>query len=137
MNDSAIETERLSLLAEHLGKIGLNEKKHSSDLPQLGICQNGHPIRFYHKPFFECPHIFKEWTFTSEGIPVLEGISQGDAFESSMHFFNIDSEIFQHCFSPMAQDCERFGGRILRRNSTARDIAHNIKCFLKKSQPNH
>lgn len=135
MKEDKIEIERLNVLAEHLSKGDLYERidRSSSSVP-LSIYQNGRAIRYYDFPFCECVHIFKEWIFTSDGLPVLNGISQPTVVDSAMDFFNMDSYLFQHLFSPMAQDCDTFGGHMLERNATEKEVAHNIRCFLEKSK---
>jgi hypothetical protein len=133
-----IEVGKLRMLAGHLKKRNLLEKiDRKSTLPKLNIHQNGSVIRYWEFPFSECVHLFKEWTFNSDGHPVLNGLSQCDAAACAMTYFNVDEYVFQHLFSPMAQDCEIFGGKPLSRSATSRHIAHNITCFLKKLEILH
>lgn len=130
---STIEIERLSRLAEHLRKNKLYEKIDRSSISvPLRLYQNGSVIRYFDFPFFECTHIFKEWIFTSDGLPVLDGITQPDIADSAMDFFNLDCRAFRHLFSPEAQDCDKFGGRMLERNATEKEVAYNIRCFLER-----
>jgi len=132
-NNITIETERLSRLAEHLhkGKLYENIDRSSISVP-LSIYQNGRAVRYYDFPFCECAHIFKEWIFTPDGIPVLDGISQPTVVDSAMDFFNLDSHSFQHLFAPQAQDCDTYGGQMLERNATEKEVAYNIRCFLER-----
>lgn len=131
MKDSSIKTDRLLILAEHLRKRKQFEgANRSASLPTLRIHENGCIIRHFDFPFYECAHIFSEWTFTSDGLPSLREVSQSTIADSAMDYFNLDNSLFQHLFSPLAQDYEKYGGRILQRNASKRDIAFNIRCFL-------
>lgn len=134
MKDNAIKTDRLQILAAHLRKNRQYEVVGNSLLPVLGMHGDGNTIRFFEFPFYECVHLFKEWTFSPEGLPVLEGTSQSTIGDCVADFFNLDDELFRHLFSPYSQDCSKYGGRLLERDATKRDISYNIKCFVEKRQ---
>lgn len=133
MKDNSIKTERLQILAAHLRRNKQYEVDNSL-LPVLGLHGDGCVIRFFEFPFFECVHLFKEWTFSPEGHPVLEGTSQSTIGDCVADFFNLDDALFLHLFSPYNQDCGKYGGRLLERDASRRDISYNIKCFLEKRQ---
>ena len=130
MKDNTIKTDLLMKFAQHLSKYKQFERTEDTSLPVLGMHENGSVFRYFQSLFYECPHIFREWTFSNEGLPVLEGTSNSSVADSVMDFFNLDDALFQHLFSPFSQNYERYGGKTLKRSATRREIAFNIRCFV-------
>lgn len=142
----ALYKRRLLKLAKHLEKGKLAHEKFyfgawntDKELNQLTV--NG--CGFAGCAIGECPAVFKQSWKWSRGIPRLRKrvkplcpLGGVDApFDSSVHWFGLNSNEFSHLFLPSDEyDTEQqpqiFGGSVLKSNATPKQVARNIRAFV-------
>jgi hypothetical protein len=94
----------------------------------------------------ECPAVFPEWSFQEFGtyiLPVLDGMTPSDITEpfkvcsaSAVRFFGLTKKESNHLFYPYRQDIVRYSGRSLEGDATAKDVASNIRAFVREWKKN-
>lgn len=135
-----IHRKRLLKLAAHLekGKLGhekFNFRIWNGDSYGLQLRVNGCGT----EGCGECPFIFDDWTW-SDGYPRLKG-SKPEEFSCDgtrkdiVRFFAITHRQADHLFCPTGtgnanQKPERYGGKILYRDATPKQVARNIRAFV-------
>ena len=77
----------------------------------------------------ECPVIFKQWEFNEVADPVLKGID--NSTESVVIFFGLNYNETDHLFYSHSQNIEKYGGRHLEEEATRKQVARNIRAFIK------
>jgi hypothetical protein len=124
----ALHRKRLEKLATHLekGKLG-HDKFDFSRYTAEGDCgTSGCALG-------ECPTLFrKHWRFYHIGDPI---VADNDfPIESAQSFFGLDHGQAKHLFYPLCQNTRIYGGRMLGNKATRRQVASNIRAFIKKME---
>lgn len=81
----------------------------------------------------EMPAVSKKWNFSKESEPHLKGSRKG-SFDSAEGWFGLEEQEAAHLFAPGEQEPKYYGGDLLGRNATAKQVAANIRAFIKKKE---
>lgn len=84
----------------------------------------------------EMPAVSKSWNFDKYAEPHLKGTSK-DPFRSAEKWFDISESAAEHLFNPNEQNPTEFGGKDLNTEATAKQVAANIRAFVKKMEAQH
>lgn len=129
---------RLLKLARHLESGNLGHKKFDFDNYNRAKTGGYVPYKCGYAgcAIGEMPILFPdEWRFDNDGFPVLKG---KDVFEmpidSGVEFFEISDGEYSHLFVPNNQLPFRYGGDFLSDNATPKQVASNIRAFVKKME---
>lgn len=83
----------------------------------------------------ECPILWpKYWEFSDKSTVKLIGrLGNSDSIssDSSMEWFDIDTDEENHLFYPNWQHPRKYGGKYLTTYATRQDVAANIRAFIK------
>lgn len=122
--------DRLLKLAEHLEKGKLGHKKfdfavyNCGEEDKRGCGTNGCAIG-------ELPILFpRKWKFDFFGNPRLK-IGSASEMADGKEFFNLDNDEYNHLFVPQYQTPHLFGGKYLGDNATRKQVAKNIRSFIR------
>lgn len=97
-------------------------------------------------PVFDClvnalPKAFpKDWMDVKGGVVPKNPDKRVCLLSAIILYFGLDGDQFMHLFTPYAQETEVYGGKILERDATPVDIAHNIMnmiCFYELAMDLH
>jgi hypothetical protein len=92
------------------------------------------PIVFPEDWHFQyCGHVYKAIYF-----PSLKGKNEDEyprVHEDVSEYLGIGYDLIFHLFCVGLQECERYGGKELEDDSTAKDISYNIREFINKIIP--
>ena len=136
-----IRYDRLNKLATHLERGKLGHKKfdfsvyHQPNAPSLGPRK---PTRREYCgtagcAIGECPIAFPDdWYFNGRGDPVLRYHSTEYICDDTSRFFGLNELQRRHLFVPNLQVPQVFGGKILRDRASRKDVAKNIRAFVRK-----
>ncbi len=138
---------RLLKLAKHLekGKLGhkkfdfqvINQPRGNNNLIPSSTCGvKPYSCGYAGCAMGECPVAFpRQWLFDAAARPRLRVGSDQEAgvptFADACAFFGLDTAAGVHLFEPNAQYTEMFGGRRLGPRATKRQVAANIRAFVK------
>lgn len=75
----------------------------------------------------------KKWNFDKTANPHLKG-TRKSAWDSAEEYFGISDTAVEHLFSPHSQDTDEYGGVLLGDDATAKQVASNIRKFVKKME---
>jgi hypothetical protein len=78
----------------------------------------------------EMPVVSRKWNFSKDSEPHLKGSRRG-AFDSAESWFGITEDESSHLFEPDNQNPELFGGCRVGEKATAKQIAKNIRAFVR------
>jgi hypothetical protein len=83
----------------------------------------------------ECPFAFpNDWKFSSNGYPILSvNGDQSNIFGDAEKFFELPGIASSHLFSPGDQEIKIYGGKYLKRNATPKEVAGNIREFVRRN----
>jgi hypothetical protein len=130
----ALHRKRLEKLATHLekGKLGHDKFDFSAlhDVTSCGTagCALG-----------ECPTVFpRQWKLSGSYHPDPRlrrtRKAPGDSFCDAEYFFGLTGSEAMHLFHPNEQNTDAFGGKHLGESATRRQVASNIRAFIKKME---
>lgn len=129
-----IYINRLKTLALHL-KMGQLKTPVKAVKEEPSLIDNGEfieqSIPYLSYPLDELPFLFKEWKTDIQGNPFWKGDENKHPVSSTIYFFDISFDIFQHLFIPSAQNIHAFGGYHLRKSALPSDVAENILELVK------
>ncbi len=130
---SKLGDTRLLALADHL-----ESDKRGHDRFDLGVFSTSRPyIRNCETAgcaLGECPYVFPDhWQFDNACHPVLKGSSKNSPFLDADKFFDLKGSSWCHLFSPDGQNTKIFGGKVLNRDATPQEVAHNIREYVRIS----
>lgn len=139
----ALYRKRLLKLAHHLesGKLGHEKFYFGQWNTDKCLCQmqkNG--CGYAGCAIGEAPFAFpRQWRF-HKGHPRLKGIRTGPLGQaiipeiSAMKFFGLEQDELDHLFIPCLQSPSEFAGTQLNRDATPRQVAANIRAFIKRKE---
>lgn len=128
-----IHKDRLLKLALHLEKGKLGHKKfnfavYNGGKDGLQLEENG--CGYAGCAIGECPFVFPgQWTFRA-GWPRLTRGSFDYTSGDGAEFFGLVSFEFSHLFKPGSQFPPSYGGKVLQRNATRKQVAKGIRAFI-------
>lgn len=132
--------KRLEKLATHLEKGKLGHSKFNFGMFSFGNRkENG--CGTLGCALGECPVLFpRDWSFvewyaddiTGEADFIVLACGEKYTDDSAVAFFGINHSIVHHLFYPTTQKPENYGGRRLSSKATRKQVAANIRAFLKK-----
>lgn len=154
MKWKAIYRKRLEKLAKHLetGKLGhkfFDFSEYSFTDSEDGRKRNPYHCGTAGCALGECPVVFpKSWRFLKGDTPFFVRIlpalpcepkpltnGRDRPFRSACRFFELSADEAEHLFYPNGQRPLRFGGRTLDQDATRKQVARNMRAFIKvKSQ---
>jgi hypothetical protein len=73
-----------------------------------------------------------EWHSHKNGDVYFKGDHIKNSTSSVLEFFGIGYDIFEHFLIPGLQYPQLFGGRVLKKDATPKQVGQNILAFLKK-----
>lgn len=129
-----IYIERLKTLARHLETSKLKTavkavKEEPSLIENDEFIEQLVPYLAY--PINELPFLFKEWKTDIHGNPYWIHDENKHSVSSTIYFFDISFDIFQHLFIPSGQNTEAFGGYTLLKSASPSELAMNITELLR------
>lgn len=130
-----IYIDRLKTLALHLNSgLLLTTVKPISEEPT--IADKGDYIEetlpYFNYPMRELPFLFADWKTDGNANPYWNKDENKNSVSSTLYFFDISFDMFQHLFIPGSQRIELYGGNFLKKNSTPKEIARNIFDLIKR-----
>ncbi len=133
-NQNYLQPERLKKLADWLDdlKIGLRIDilESTNNSYKEGNVIDVIPV--FITPIKGLPKIFEnEWGVNSIGEVVYLEDEKMTTVASVQKFFGLDVSTFFHILAPYAQSNNKFGGKLLKNNARAKDIAFNIHELVK------
>lgn len=135
---SKIQTEKLLILARHLEKGKLSHRKFDFAVFHRGT-PSGKFCGSAGCAIGECPAVFpNDWGFI-EGrgydfdnvVPGLRDSDNTMVLDDARKFFGLNKGEVMHLFLPDFQNPAKFGGRILDENASPRQVARNIRTFVR------
>ena len=131
MKTNQIQIEKLLIIAKHLFSSKLNVEPFTIVAkPEYVEHEDG--SFEYREPFFqyvieELQYIFPiDWFENEDGEMLWIGDKEKNMKSSLQSFLGISEDAILHLLMPGRQNLERFGGKILQKDSTHLDIAVNI-----------
>ena len=127
---------KLLILADHLAKDHLINDYHNLHylyIPKFNKHLIGKSNLFYFifpQMVCELPSLFGEWE-KCDGENVHYKPNRYSNFYYAMaEFFGLSIEEYIHLFSPDSQNVDKFGGKMLSKDSSPKEMSGNIMCFL-------
>jgi hypothetical protein len=133
---------RLLEFAYHLDELKVDFKPVfiESFVEWIGVYARSFTIVCYNPIFYNIlPDIFEEWEFGKDeewSEPIynfMDSIDNMGVMRGCMVFFNLEPEELVHLFDQGGfQNVQEYGGKQLSEASTPKDIAYNIREFVKR-----
>jgi hypothetical protein len=127
----ALHRKRLEKLATHLEK-----GKLAHDSFDFSTLHDHRGCRSVGCALGECPFVFPNHWHMAQTFPKLTPLLKISPFGSStgdaVKFFGISDSAAEHLFHPYLQSVDLYGGKRLSAGATRKQVAANIRAFIKR-----